>query len=79
MIKKSIIKKIIIFLLVVAFAVPIGAVVAGMKDSRKYKRYTSYSVDPEGEKALYLLTEKMCYEESCKIFARFCYYDSNTT
>ncbi|HOV26629.1 MAG TPA: DUF4350 domain-containing protein [Pseudobacteroides sp.] len=62
MIKKSIIKKIIIFLLVVAFAVPIGAVVAGMKDSRKYKRYTSYSVDPEGEKALYLLTEKMGYE-----------------
>jgi len=60
--KKNIINKIIIFMLAVAFLVPIGVVMAGMKDNRKYDRYTSYSVDSEGEKALYLLTEKMGYE-----------------
>ncbi|HEY9062446.1 MAG TPA: DUF4350 domain-containing protein [Pseudobacteroides sp.] len=59
---KKIISKIIIFILIAAFLVLVGIITAGMKDGRKYGKYTSYSVDPEGEKALYLLTEKMGYE-----------------
>jgi hypothetical protein len=59
---KNIIKKIIIFILIAAFVVLVGVIMAGMKDGRKYDKYTSYSVDPEGEKALYLLTEKMGYQ-----------------
>ncbi|KNY25046.1 DUF4350 domain-containing protein [Pseudobacteroides cellulosolvens] len=59
---KNIIKKIIIFVLIAAFVVLVGVVMASMRDSRKYEKYTSYSVDEDGEKALYLLTEKMGYE-----------------
>ncbi len=59
---KNIIKKIIIIVLIAAFVVLVGVVMASMKDSRKYDKYTSYSVENEGEKALYLLTEKMGYE-----------------
>lgn len=59
---KNIIKKIIIFALIAAFVALVGVIMASMRDSRKYDKYTSYSVDNEGEKALYLLTEKMGYE-----------------
>ncbi|MDP4179670.1 MAG: DUF4350 domain-containing protein [Bacillota bacterium] len=58
---KLILKKAAIYFLIAAFVVFIGLIVMTLKDNKKYNDYTSFSAAPHGEKALYLLADKMGY------------------